>query len=208
MAFEFVRASSQYISATSAPVAATPISFSMFVRPTNNTNNQNLITLVTDSGTIFGYVMALRGDVTNDPLRAQAFALGQFPADSAAYSINAWSNAAAIFPSSASRSIFLNAVKTTNSNTEAVATPPNSLQVGAYRGGNTFDGLAAEVALWSVALTDDEITSLSKGFKPSRIRPQSLVFYAPLIRNLQDIKAGLALTNNNSATVANHPRVY
>ena len=40
------------------------------------------------------------------------------------------------------------------------------------------------------------------------IRPQSLVFYAPLIRNLIDAKGGRTITNNNGATVAVHPRIY
>ena len=40
------------------------------------------------------------------------------------------------------------------------------------------------------------------------VRPHALRFYAPLIRDLIDIRGGLAITNNNSATVATHPRVY
>lgn len=71
-----------------------------------------------------------------------------------------------------------------------------------------FNGYVAECALWNTALTDAEIESLAKGFSPRRIRPQSLVFYAPLLRNLQDLRQGLALTAVNSPTVASHPRVY
>ncbi len=74
---------------------------------------------------------------------------------------------------------------------------------GAY-----FDGDIAEVGIWNVALTAAEIASLADGFTCDRVRPQSLVFYAPLIRDLHDIARGLAITNNNTATVANHPRVY
>ena len=40
-----------------------------------------------------------------------------------------------------------------------------------------------------------------------KIRPQSLVYYTPLIRDIQDLARGMTLTNTNS-TVANHPRVY
>jgi hypothetical protein len=46
------------------------------------------------------------------------------------------------------------------------------------------------------------------GMTCDKIRPQSLVFYAPLVRDLIDVKGGLTITNNNTATVANHPRVY
>ena len=71
-----------------------------------------------------------------------------------------------------------------------------------------MDGRLAEVGIWNIDLTAAEIASLAKGMTPDKIRPQSLVFYAPLVRNLIDQKGGLALTNNNSATVANHPRLY
>jgi hypothetical protein len=73
---------------------------------------------------------------------------------------------------------------------------------------NTFDGLIAEVGIWNAALTQPEVASLAKGMTCDKVRPQSLVFYAPLVRNLQDVKGGLTITNNNGATVANHPRVY
>jgi hypothetical protein len=68
--------------------------------------------------------------------------------------------------------------------------------------------LIAEVGIWNAALTADEIASLAKGVTCDKVRPQSLVFYAPLVRDLQDVRGGLTITNNNSATVANHPRVY
>ena len=73
---------------------------------------------------------------------------------------------------------------------------------------NCWDGLIAEAAVYNAALTAAEIASLAKGMTCDKIRPQSLVFYAPLVRNLVDAKGGLTLTNNNAATVANHPRVY
>jgi hypothetical protein len=73
---------------------------------------------------------------------------------------------------------------------------------------NCWDGLIAEAAVYSAALTADEIASLAKGMTCDKVRGQSLVFYAPLIRSLQDLRGGLSITNNNAATVANHPRVY
>ena len=72
----------------------------------------------------------------------------------------------------------------------------------------TFDGLIAEVGIWNAALTAAEVASLAKGMTCDKIRPQNLVFYAPLVRDLNDQKGGLTITNNNAATVAAHPRVY
>lgn len=70
-----------------------------------------------------------------------------------------------------------------------------------------FQGTIADAAIWSAALTNTEIASLAAGFTPDRIRPQSLQFYAPLVRDLVDVRGGRAITNVNSATVATHPRI-
>jgi hypothetical protein len=70
------------------------------------------------------------------------------------------------------------------------------------------DGRIAEVGIWNAALTAAEIASLAKGMTCDKVRPESLVFYAPLVRDLQDLSGGLTITNNNAATVATHPRVY
>jgi hypothetical protein len=74
--------------------------------------------------------------------------------------------------------------------------------------GSLFPGDIAEVGIWNAALTAAEIASLAKGMTCDKIRPQNLVFYAPLVRDLIDQKRGLTITNNNGTIVSNHPRVY
>lgn len=71
-----------------------------------------------------------------------------------------------------------------------------------------MNGRIAEVGVWNVALSAQEIASLADGMTCDKVRPQNLVFYAPLVRDLIDYSGGLTITNNNTATVANHPRVY
>lgn len=71
-----------------------------------------------------------------------------------------------------------------------------------------FGGTMAEIGIWNTNLTDNQISSLSKGMTCNQVQPQNLVFYAPLVRDLQDVRGGLTITNNNAATVATHPRVY
>jgi len=56
-------------------------------------------------------------------------------------------------------------------------------------------------------LTGSEIASLAKGISPRRIRPGSLRFYAPLVREAIDIVGGVALTVNG-AVAADHPRIF
>ena len=61
--------------------------------------------------------------------------------------------------------------------------------------------------MWQASLTAAEIASLAKGMTCEKICPQSLVFYTPLIREIQDLARGMTLTDT-STTVANHPRIY
>ena len=68
-----------------------------------------------------------------------------------------------------------------------------------------LNGRIAEAAIWNVILTDTEVTSLSKGFRPSLVRPDKLSLYVPLVREVQDVRAGLSFTNNATA-VAIHPK--
>jgi hypothetical protein len=65
----------------------------------------------------------------------------------------------------------------------------------------------AEIGIYQAALTDSEVASLAKGMTCDKVRPQSLVTYIPLVRDIQDLARGMTLTNTNS-TVATHPRVY
>ncbi|NBW15651.1 MAG: LamG domain-containing protein [Caulobacteraceae bacterium] len=71
-----------------------------------------------------------------------------------------------------------------------------------------FNGNIAECGMWNATANSSEIASLATGMTCDKVRPQSLVFYAHLVRELQDMRGGLTITNNSSATVANHPRVY
>ena len=64
----------------------------------------------------------------------------------------------------------------------------------------------AEVAIYNTTLTAAEVASLADGMTPDKVSPQGLVLYAPLVRDLIDLK-GNTLTNN-SATVIQHPRIY
>jgi len=68
-------------------------------------------------------------------------------------------------------------------------------------------GSFAEIGMWQNTLTNEEVVSLAKGMTCDKIRPQSLVYYTPLVRDIQDLARGMTLTNTNT-TVANHPRVY
>jgi hypothetical protein len=123
---------------------------------------------------------------------------------------NTYFHACGVFPSATFREVFLNAQSVASNSTNIGSqNAPDTLFIGARNGPNfLYDGDIAEFGVWSAALTQPEIASLAKGMTCDKVRPQSLVFYAPLVRDLIDAKGGLTITNNNGATVVNHPRVY
>jgi len=70
---------------------------------------------------------------------------------------------------------------------------------------NAFDGQIGHVAVWDVALTDNEVESLAAGINPRQIRPDNLVFYDPMNRDSGseiDIIGGLTLTEVNGPIAA------
>ena len=128
-------------------------------------------------------------------------------------STNVWNHYAGVFVSGSSRTPYTNGVAGAENTTTVAAITPTFTNIGAFYAGTAtaiqfMDGLIAEVGIWNAALTAAEIASLAKGMTCDKVRPQSLVFYAPLVRHLIDVKGGVTITNNNATTVANHTRVY
>lgn len=161
------------------------------------------------------YELYASGAVTGDPVSFYVYAPGQNQGvahSTSGYTANTWTHACGVQSATNSRTVYINGGNSATNSTNVNFTP-NKFRIGAYMlddgtVGGYASGLIAETAIWNVALTADEIRSLSKGMTCDKVRPQSLVFYAPLVRNLQDVRGGLTITNNNTATVANHPRVY
>jgi hypothetical protein len=126
---------------------------------------------------------------------------------------NEWTHLTGVFTSLSSRSVYANGalqntITTTISSIQPFTRTTIAADVDGGAVGTYWGGAIAEVGVWSVALTSDEIASLSKGVSCDKVRPQSLVFYAPLIRAINDIARGISISNTNSATVSDHPRIY
>jgi hypothetical protein len=122
---------------------------------------------------------------------------------------NQWFNALGVFASTTSRTAYVNTTAGTPGTDSRSITTEISIRIGRRATGNAFTGQLAEFAIWNVALTADEINSLAKGFKPTRIRPQSLRYYVPLVRDVQELRSGIPFTTSaNAPVVFDHPRVY
>jgi hypothetical protein len=216
MAYDFTTASSQYLSTTSAPVTAAPLTMACWFRVASATSQSILLNLgnpAAANGSAGGYRLVVPSSTAN--LRASQVVTGtasQF-ADTASNTVvaNTWMHGAGVFVTNSSRAVYLsNATAVTNTGTQL--TPfTNNFSIGTALNAGTppyMTGQIAEVGIWNVALTAAEIASLAKGMTCDKVRPQSLVFYAPLIRDLQDTKGGLIITPVNNPTVAPHPRIY
>ena len=200
MAYQFTAANSRYLSA-GATATAFPFTMACWVNAAAN---------------FFGSCMAL-GDggtlriVLGIELNKSFIQAGSFSYSTNTYTANTWTHIAATARSgSGGGQPWLGGAGGATI-TPSLPTTPTETLIGARRlttVGIYFTGLIADAAVWNAELTADEIKSLSTGMTADKVRPQSLVFYAPLVRDLIDAKGGLTITNNNTATVANHPRVY
>ncbi len=209
MAFN-LNGSNQYLSTASAPATAAPLTIACMARPSATGTSAYLAIGNTTTGDRFQIAL----NVSSSGVAAQTVAGGSTNTATAGAvpPTNSWLHAAGVFSASNNRVAYLDGVAGTANTASSTPSGINSLYVGARNSGGGiglyFNGAIAEVGVWSAALNADEILSLSRGITCDKVRPQSLVFYAPLIRNLQDVRGGLTITNNNTATVANHPRVY
>lgn len=208
MAYDF-DGTDDYIEATSAAVTAVPLTMACWFNPDNVTANIAPLTVSADTGTEIHRIQ-LAGAVAGDPVRAQSSSGGTTVqgASATGYSASTWQHAAARFSANNNRRAYLNGVGGTANTSSVTPTGLNRTNIGcSWAGGvrSTFmAGLVAECGIWNVALDDAEIEALAEGIRPSLVRPQNLVFYAPLVREVIDYR-GLSLTTSG-AVVDIHPR--
>lgn len=214
MAYEFDGVNDWIGNTITCPVSSGPCSAACWFWP--NAANRHMINLSSTSGeTNFRFSVD-----TSNFLQFNALVSGSGITvnTSGTVSRNGWNFGGFRVVSATERKIYLSSypnyiLETASSTTSRNPTGLTRLHIGSRRNNsatdNYFDGKIAEVAIWNTALADSDFTSLSEGVACNFIKPQNLVFYAPLIREIVDLSvAKLALTNNGGATVASHPRIY
>ena len=194
---------SQSLDIASAPAQASLVTIACWYQVTNAAVRQGLVYLGDSSGLSNRHFLFHE---SNGSVACATFATLDF--GPTGVTSNTWTHGAVSIASSTSRLVYTNGVSGTISTTNLNPGTFTELKIGARPGGINMTGLIAEVGVWDIDLNADEIASLSDGMTCDKVRPQNLVFYAPLIRDLQDVSGGLTITNNNTATVAAHPRVY
>ncbi len=94
----------------------------------------------------------------------------------------------------------------TNGLVEATGTGSVSIGGRINDDNRNFPGRIAEVGVWTVQLNADERAALAKAISPRYVRPQSLIFHAPLIRGVNDNRGKIGTVDGT--TVIQHPRTY
>jgi hypothetical protein len=215
MASSFTGAANSNIRCASTPVTAAPLTMACWFYSTNNANAQVMMSIC-ESVDSDRFQLAALGNAAGKNISCyveEGGANDNTCQTLTGYTVNKWHHAAAVYSSSTSRSVFIDGgSKDTGNNTSYVPQGINEILIGARRLngsiGAAFFGLIAEVGIWNVALTDDEVLSLSKGFAPYLVRPQNLRFYNRLIRNGEvDIVGNRTLILSNVST-GDHPRIY
>ena len=217
MAYEFNGTpADRTLTTASTPVTTWPLTMACWFNTSDTINTQVLVHIGNISGNE-RFLLSAAGGLSGDPVRTNyidSTNTAYSANTSTGYSASTWTHAAAVHTSNASRTPYINGGSPTTDTGAAVLSNSglNGITIGRQRFNNTgassVNGLIAEVGIWNVALTASEIASLADGMTCDKVRPQSLVFYAPLVRDLQDVRGGLTITNNNTATVAAHTRVY
>jgi hypothetical protein len=213
MAYSFNGTNQYFSTLTGDLFADVPITMACWFITSNVTNNQGLLNICDNATGNQGIRLNAQGAVAGDPIRILSVGTATAAVDTTTgFSANTWTHACGVFSSTTSRTVYINGGSSATNTTSSSGTGENRLFQGVVRGAsaftNYFTGSLAEVGVWNAALTADEVLSLAKGMSPSLIRPQSLTIYAPLVRDLIDRKSGLTITNNGTATVSNHTRIY
>jgi hypothetical protein len=194
----------QKLTTAIAPVTATPLTIACWYKHSSVAVNDPLSLA---SSTTNYYSISSRGNGSVVDFAANDGSGNAIARSTTSAILNNWNHACGVAASATSRTIYLNG-GSSGTNTTSKTPIVSSISIGSRFTGSTFMGSCAEIGIWNAALTAAEVASLAQGMTCDKIRPQSLVFYAPLVRDLIDQKGGLAIINNNGATVDNHPRVY
>ena len=211
MAYNFTAANSQYLS-TAPPLTTKPYTLAAWVNP-KSVGFQAVVSLGDLGGLGARRQLSIQANNAIGVTDTRGTGYVTVGATTSVIApISTWSHMCGVFVSQTSRTAYANggnAVTDTRDNSGG-ATPTVLLfgtrYITSY--GSFANALIAEVGIWNAALTQPEIASLAKGMTCDKVRPQNLVFYAPLVRDLLDARGGLTLTNINGATVADHPRIY
>jgi hypothetical protein len=203
MAYQFTGATPNLLGFTLSPAigAAYPGTLAAWIYPDTLAANQGVIKFILDA-TGDSHLIQVGSTPTNLSAISIKQGVSAGTANVATLVTTTWQFAGAIFTSSASRNAILNSTIGATETTSVSSPAIDGIQVSWGATGTPFNGRLAAMAAWTAALNTSELASLAKGFSPRRIRPQSLIMYCPMIRDLRELRQNLP---NYASWVVYHP---
>lgn len=205
MARLFASASSQQLTLASAILTGPPLTFACWYRPTTSAAQQTFVS-VQDASSAANFHDLSMGATGH--IQARSFDTGAnlFTAVSTGAVTNGtWAHAACTMSTLSNRVAYLNGVAGTADTNTSAAAGLVITRVGGQGSGNFTNGDLAEVGIWNVVLTQNEITALSAGVPPWLVRPSSLLAYWQLPGNDSPEPDWNLLTAHNALTLSNAP---
>jgi hypothetical protein len=209
MSYSFTAASSQYLTEDYNFSVNTPITMSCWIKISATPSaTQRIMGVQAFQGTNGRMTMLI--DTSRRILATHVTKTTSQTATSfASVPTNTWTHVVARFISNSTRNAFVNGASGSNNTAITGGQDPFTvIQIGASNYSVFFNGLIANVGIWERVVTNPEITSLATGIACNKIINDNLVFYAPLIRDLNDLKGGTITNMNGSTQSSDHPRLY
>lgn len=216
MARALASASGQYLQNGAAVLTAMPLTIACWIKPTNFTAANAVFGLYDSAVANTRYeifTVLTTGIVRATHSDNSALATAN---TSVAATAGAWNHAAGVFVSATSRTAYLNAGSSGSSATNVAGSMAglNNTTVGLRANSSVsshFNGSLAEPAIWNVALAQADLSALAAGVCPLLVRPDALVFYAPLMGLASpepDYRGRFSLTLFSAPTASAHQRIY
>ena len=211
MAYQCVNASNQYFTIAAPNISVPPVTFSVWIKVSSVVSKHTALFIW--RGTINTGVLLLY-TAPNWELRYYVSGGTQWQtATGLNVSTGVWQHVCVAISSSQAR-LYLGGASFTNNVSHATANinaagdlARDSLVDSSH---TSFDGLAAEPAIWTAALSDAECLALSKRVSPLSLtnRLANLVLYRDMIRDLNRGVGPTLTAVNAPAVVAHPPLVY
>lgn len=155
----------------------------------------------------------LRGSSALNEIRAiSANTAARIAGTSTGFTANAWQHALAVFAAADDRRIYLNGGGKGTNATSVSPTGQDGTRLGDRPATTTqpHNGRLAELCVWNVALSDGEAALLGAGppwLCPRLIRPEAIIHYRSMIRDVNHPYLGAGTWTVNQAVVIEHPPV-
>lgn len=208
---------SNYLRASSTPITAYPLTIAAWAKTTDLVTAQILCSIKNGASASLRNNFDIRVNSSGVPVCQAGDASSSSNASApSGLSSNTWAHIAGRFTDATHRDCAKDGSFGSESTTSLTPSGIDGVNIGAqyyssgslnFPWGNGGTGEIAELGVWNVALTDAEVLSLAAGFSPRLVRPQSLVIYMPLVRDVIDLK-GRAFSVVGSPAVSSHHRIF